>query len=325
MSDKLQSALDAALDKTTELAGNATANDMAYLGNFLKNTGPGSVLNEVMLAGSTQIDAIRQASAAQKQAIQQAGDDFIEQLQGGDINIGALQDGARPMLYGVFDRFSMAGSFLWGATTQFGKMHETGGKMPFQLMMGMYGDATLEKWKLPPQLQFMLGDSWHHTDVLSEMYRSGNQAQYPNFAVAVMFVKNTTASNITRNLGHIHSAYWASGYEGASLNVGTPAKTHDQRKQNDGVNWSAIHSKTASTSGEQVDSSIVIPANKTIAIVKYASAQYAQGYGSIYNWILRCGFTGLNQFLGNGLEIDLDITTRAQQVTCQNDYEVWRA
>lgn len=303
----LDAALDAAFARLETLAANATSNDLAYLGHYLKNAGPGSLLAQLILAGDVQIDAIDAAAAAKIAELNLAG--------------GAIKPLSRPIIFGSLMRNSGLGD---NTTTGLGQLH-TNGAAGFKLLTGQHGDATEEKWRMPPDLRFVLGDSWHYSDSRTTHTEDYN-ASYPDAALAMFFLKNTTNADITRNIGRIYSAGWdATAYGGAAISVGVPNNTNANRQSISAVTWTTIHSKTAVTTNESHVDAITIPANKTICVVAYASAtQIADNY-SYRTYGLKLALTGIGAAVGGGIEFDTEITVRAQQISCSSEADVWRA
>ena len=305
----LDAALDAAFARLETLTANATSNDLAYLGHYLKNAGPGSLLTQLILAGDVQIDAIDAAAAAKIAELNLAG--------------GAIKPLSRPIIFGSLMRNSGMGD---NTTTGLGQLH-TNGAAGFKLLTGQHGDATEEKWRMPPDLRFVLGDSWHYSDSRTTEAADYN-ASYPDAALAMFFLKNTTNADITRNIGRIYSAGWdATAYGGAAISVGVPNNTNANRQSISAVTWTTIHSKTAVTTNEARVDAITIPANKTICVVVYASATTI---GEMYSttsivYGLKLALTGIGAAVGAGIEFDTEITARAQQISCSSEADVWRA
>lgn len=303
----LDAALDAAFARLETLAANATSNDLAYLGHYLKNAGPGSLLAQLILAGDVQLEAIEAAKNAALVELQAVG--------------GGIRPGSRPVLFGSGVRNSQLGD---NTTTALGQMH-INGQAAFNLIVGLHGNANEERWRLPPSLNFILGDSWHYSDIVTAL-DAKYSATYPDFAIAVIFLKNTTSADITRNIGHIYTSGWnTTAYGGSSLSIGVPNNTNANKSLISAVSWTTIHSKTAATNNEQRTDAVTIPAGKTVAVVKYASAV---SVGAIYTDStlhgIKCGFYGIGAALGGGIEFDTAVTERAQQISLSADFDAWK-
>ncbi len=311
---ELKAALNAAFQRLQDLTSNSTPRDMAYLGHYLKNAGHGSLLNQLMLAGDVQFDAIQAAGDAQVVRLQAAG--------------GAIKEGARPMLFGIMDRGTQT---AFPTSDEFGQLHLDNGQKIFQLITGRWGNIEQNKWQMPPSLYYMSGDSWHYADAGMRYIQNSKVdevrpgADFPAFAISLIFVKNTTDAPISRPLGHIYSAHdnTLHPYGGAMMAVGTPDDTNNNRNEIGNIAWQAVHSKTDQVSAELRTDPVTVPANKTVAVVTFATALPFYETTDQHHQVLHSGFYGLNAFLGGGLEIDGDITQRAQQLNHVADYAIW--
>lgn len=230
----------------------------------------------------------------------------ISDLQDATASASPFIKNASPFLFAVFERYTLGSS---STTTQMGRLYAGKGNLLFRMMAaGAEGNWAYRKFSKPINMHF-LSAPFHFYDVVD--YTEANQYQYPQFAVSLTFFKNTTNSDITRVLHHFHSSSWSSGYEGASLNVGTPNAENGNTVTD--VAWETLHSTTSSTDKIDVNTSITIPANKTVAVVKYNTPYHVGARGYLRHG-LRLKMQGGNaNFLGNGIEVDQERTLRALQ------------
>ncbi len=331
-------ALQALLARMEALTTEADAKELSYLGNALESLGGKATVFEVLKLGAAEKSAISALSAEQQQAlaaqleqsiqritaqgdeqdqrIQQAGSTELEKVQqAGQSNMAALAaqvaaegnrikgilKGSRPFIFGIAERYGSGLDY----TSELGQLHNNQGETLFELLCGLQTDLKYNKWNRPPALQFIQGDSWHYSEQKTQHGNSSHQYSYPMFMLSVLFVKNTTDQAIIRALGRRYSSQNAS-YGYASVNVGTP-------DEDSGLNWQTVSSYTGGTSDRSDTVNITIPAGKTVAIVCYNSANFWTSSGG-YQFLLRHAFTDMNSFLGNGLEIDIHSTLRAQQM-----------
>lgn len=131
---------------------------------------------------------------------------------------------------------------------------------------------------------------------------STNEYSYPYAGLGVIFIKNTTAADITRTVSFGGSTYWSSGYEGMGLFVATPNNTNANKSSISGLTWTNLYNNATSNANIASSASVVIPAGKTVAILLYTSAYYYTGINSYYaqflHWYI---FSFRNGFLTTGL------------------------
>ncbi len=313
-------AIKALLDQVKGTSKNASAEQLAYLGRAIESVGSQSTLNEVVQKGSEQVKLVNVAGSRERADIARTGDKEIAEInkRGKEIlgTSPGIISGAKPFLFGIAERYSPHG---YGYTSQLGTMYCNKGEQIFKLMAGIEDNLSYRKWITPPSMQHFQNNIWHYNDEMTRYPYSHNYT-YPNFMMSLMFVKNTTKKNITRNLYHLHSSR-ATSYGYASLNVGTPNATNGNKVTD--ISWKTVQYYTGNTATNHQTASIVIPAGKTVAIAKYNSSYYWTSWNG-YRHIYRHGYRYMEQFLRNGLEIDVERTLNAQQASANHDYEIWR-
>lgn len=245
-------------------------------------------------------------------------------------NRNMIETGALPFIFGVLSRQND----YWGygdLTSQLGVWYNNVANADnmLQLLAGSHTQTTnYAGFYKPPQLHFLQGSAGNF--IYKEMYVkyavSTNEYTYPYAGLGVIFIKNTTAADITRTVSFGGSTYWSSGYEGMGLFVATPNNTNANKSSISGLTWTNLYNNATSTANIASSASVVIPAGKTVAILLYTSAYYYTGINSYYaqflHWYI---FSFRNGFLTTGLEVDIDRTLRAWQCRgYQYSYELWK-
>ncbi|MBM4211599.1 MAG: hypothetical protein FJ186_03570 [Gammaproteobacteria bacterium] len=245
-------------------------------------------------------------------------------------NRNMIETGALPFIFGVLSRQND----YWGygdLTSQLGVWYNNvaNADSMLQLLAGSHAQTTnYAGFYKPPQLHFLQGSAGNF--IYKEMYVkyavSTNEYTYPYAGLGVIFIKNTTAADITRTVSFGGSTYWSSGYEGMGLFVATPNNTNANKSSISGLTWTNLYNNATSTANIASSASVVIPAGKTVAILLYTSAYYYTGINSYYaqflHWYI---FSFRNGFLTTGLEVDIDRTLRAWQCRgFQYSYELWK-
>ncbi len=245
-------------------------------------------------------------------------------------NRNMIETGALPFIFGVLSRQND----YWGygdLTSQLGVWYNNvaNADSMLQLLAGSHAQTTnYAGFYKPPQLHFLQGSAGNF--IYKEMYVkyavSTNEYSYPYAGLGVIFIKNTTAADITRTVSFGGSTYWSSGYEGMGLFVATPNNTNANKSSISALTWTNLYNNATSTANIASSASVVIPAGKTVAILLYTSAYYYTGINSYYaqflHWYI---FSFRNGFLTTGLEVDIDRTLRAWQCRgFQYSYELWK-
>lgn len=245
-------------------------------------------------------------------------------------NRNMIETGSLPFIFGILSRQND----YWGygdLTSQLGVWYNNVANADnmLQLLAGSHAQTTnYAGFYKPPQLHFLQGSAGNF--IYKEMYVkyavSTNEYTYPYAGLGVIFIKNTTAADITRTVSFGGSTYWSSGYEGMGLFVATPNNTNANKSSISGLTWTNLYNNATSTANIASSASVVIPAGKTVAILLYTSAYYYTGINSYYaqflHWYI---FSFRNGFLTTGLEVDIDRTLRAWQCRgYQYSYELWK-
>ncbi len=251
-----------------------------------------------------------------------------------------VEPGSLPFLFGVLSRknnYHGDGAF----TTELGQWSSDITKTDYmlQLLAGSHTcDTSYVSFYRPRQLSFIEGNKG--TFIYGESYTSSDSTSrdqiyyYPYAALGVMFVKNTTSSDITRTLNFVGTSYWSSGYEGAGAFVGTPDNTNKSRISK--ITWKNVYQYTSSSSRFAASGNVEIPAGKTVAVLLYTSSyldsrgKVSEGMLSgnvyIYGQFIQWGIYNIrSNFLTTGLEIDVERTLKAWQCPGLSEtYELWR-
>lgn len=234
-------------------------------------------------------------------------------------NRNMIEPGSLPFLFGVLNRYNDN----WGSgnfsSELGGKWYESisGANHMLGLLAGSHTENTRYcSFYRPPQLHFL--QSTQGTFLYKEMYLryavSTNEYSHPYALLGAILVKNTSKADITRTLNFTGSSGWSSQYEGAGLFVGTPNNTNTNKANISAVTWVNVYNHSSTSTELSGSGSVVIPAEKTIAIILYTSPYYYTNssnyyvqfmYWSIYNF--------RSNFLTEGLEVDVERTLRAWQ------------
>ncbi|GFQ98231.1 uncharacterized protein TNCT_80661 [Trichonephila clavata] len=245
-----------------------------------------------------------------------------------------------PFLFGVLGR----GNNYYGHgifTTELGQWSSDITKTDYmlQLLSGSHTyDTDYVSFYRPRQLSFIEGNKG--TFIYGELYTNSFSSSnyqiyaYPYAALGVIFVKNTTSSDITRTLNFVGTSFWSSGYEGAGAFVGTPDNTNKSRISK--ITWKNVYQYTSSSSGFAASGNVEIPAGKTVAVLLYTSSylhsrtKVSEGAfsGDVYTYgqFIQWGIYNIrSNFLTVGLEIDVERTLKAWQCPGLSEtYELWR-
>lgn len=145
-------------------------------------------------------------------------------------NRNMVEEGSLPFLFGILSRQN---DYTWGSghfSTELGKWYLDTSYTDnmFCLLTGSHTHSTsYVSFYKPPSVYFMQGKNG--TFIYRELYarytHTSNQYQYPYALLGLIFIKNTTSSDITRTLNFVGSSYWSSQYEGAGVFVGCAKKS----------------------------------------------------------------------------------------------------
>ncbi|MFT4313530.1 MAG: hypothetical protein AB3P11_00130, partial [Wolbachia pipientis] len=238
---------------------------------------------------------------------------------------------ALPFLFGVVSRNN---DHNWGSghfTTELGKWYidTSYTNNMFSLIVGCHNYSTnYVSFYEPPNMHFMQGKNG--TFIYRELYSrytiSSNEYSYPYALLGVIFIKNTTNGEITRTLNFVGSAYWSSQYEGAGAFVGTPNNTNTNKGQISSISWQNIYNLGSSSSGFSNSGSVIIPSNKTVAILFYTSPYYYTSSNNYYTQFMQWGvYNFRSNFLTTGLEVDVERTLKAWQCPgLEHTYQTWQ-
>lgn len=332
MSDeKLQELLDATTQHLADLDSNKT-NALSSLQSA--TDGHLITLNDQKDSNITDIDT---AGLAHQQVMNDlvSGFSAVNDVPEGSTILtevakrNMVEPNSLPFLFSIINRYND----YWGYgayTSQLGQWYANTSHIDYamQMVTGATGYTTdYCAFYRPPQLSFLQGINGRF--IFSEMYAkysvSSYEYTYPYALVGVLFIKNTTNSDITRTFYFGGSSYWSSGYEGLGCFVATPNSTNDDPSSITGITWSNIYSYASSTSNVAGSANVTVPANKTVAVLLYSSSYYYTGsynhYTQFMHWYI---YSFRSNFLTTGLEIDVDRTLRAWQCRgLQYTYQLW--
>ncbi|MFT4314067.1 MAG: hypothetical protein AB3P11_03025 [Wolbachia pipientis] len=230
-----------------------------------------------------------------------------------------VESGSLPFLFGVLSRNN---DYNWGYghfKTELGKWYVDTSytNNMFSLIVGCHNYSTnYVSFYKPPNMHFMQGKNgtFIYREFYSRYTYSSDEYSYPYALLGVIFVKNTTSSSITRTLNFIGSASWSSQYEGAGAFIGTPNNTNTNKGQISSISWQNIYNLGSSNSGFSSSGVVIVPANKTVAILFYTSPYYYTSSNNYYTQFMQWGvYNFRSSFLTTGLEVDVERTLKAWQ------------
>nr|WP_253309265.1 hypothetical protein [Rickettsia endosymbiont of Ceutorhynchus assimilis] len=228
-----------------------------------------------------------------------------------------VEPGSLPFLFSVLNRNN---DHNWGNghfTTELGKWYSDTSytNNMLCLLTGAHSyDISYVGFYRPPSLYFMQGKNgtFIYRELYSRYQCSSYEYSYPYALLGVIFVKNTTNSEITRTLNFVGTSYWSSQYEGAGAFVGTPDNTN--KGQVASISWKNIYNLGSSNSGFSSSGVVIVPANKTVAILFYTSPYYYTSSNNYYTQFMQWRvYNFRSNFLTTGLEVDVERTLKAWQ------------
>lgn len=229
-----------------------------------------------------------------------------------------------PFVFGILSRYDDYYGF-GRFTSQLGTWYNSGADIMLSILTGSHEYTTeYTGFYLEPKLCLFQGSNGNFNSKKSYVtYQyTSSQYTYPYAALGCFFVKNVIGETITSTINFGGSSYWSSGYEGASMFVGTPDY------ENEEIAWTNVFSYSSSSSGFSSSASITVPANTTVCVLFYTSSYYITSpssksyHAQFIHWRMNNIRSG---FLVDGLEIDFDRTLKAWQCTgFFRTYELFR-
>ena len=246
--------------------------------------------------------------------------------------------GSSPMLFCRFNNFTNANHSGQGFTytTELGTWHNTAaaGETILGVITGRNTASRnyLTQFETPTRLVYITGSRGEFSYMRHEgqLYQeSSSMYNYPDRLLGVVFIKNTTASPLTRTFYFAGASYYNSGYEGASAFTLVPNATNTQITANTSAITSFTNTLayTRAADGNFTGSfSATIPADTTIAIVYHTSVRYLTNSGG---YIFDAFFNPYDVFttsLTTGLIVDIERTNRAlyNPLKTSNLYDIWK-
>lgn len=195
----------------------------------------------------------------------------------------------------------------------------------FEQLVGYRNSSSYDCFAIPPSMHFSgNGGTWMKNEGWTEYAYTSNQYNYPSYDMLVMFVKNTTNSDMTRTFGRYLSSNNSNGsYNRSSVYVGTPNYQNQSKGSINSIGWSNVYNYSSNTYATNANFNVTIPRGKTVAILMYSTAYFYTSGSSHYMFYSTIGFYNLNSFLCDGLEIDRERTLKAYQRNCCNIHEIW--
>ncbi len=208
----------------------------------------------------------------------------------GDSVVGGVK-GTRPLLFcRGMQTTSLAGSDISGT----------------QLLKALCrvtdaGDKLLDKgYTYLPSISFVGKRKWSYVGK-----KLSGPHSYHEISISGLFLKNTSDIPITRNFKYRYTSYIG----GRRLYIG--------RVQGANIGWELLHEVSANQNSEEEQiSTITVSPGERCVLVSFNGALY--GNSQLVHEI-----DGIQNALGNGLDVDVVATNRAHQKPLENINEIW--
>nr|VFK16310.1 MAG: hypothetical protein BECKLFY1418C_GA0070996_102246 [Candidatus Kentron sp. LFY] len=225
--------------------------------------------------------------------------------------------GSVPFLFGILARYQEYLG-IGMITSEKGTFYNDNSREQLALLTGFNTDGlSYNAFYRQRSLEFLDGHDGHfiHSEMSWIYAGTSSQYYYPHALSAVLFVKNTTESDLTRNLRCGGATGWNSGYEGAGAHVLTPDVTNDNAADIALLSEENVWNYAGNTSNTGSNSvAITVPAGRTVAIIVYTSPYHYTSPTSAYVLFEHLYIERFkNEFLTTGLEIDIERTVKAHQ------------
>nr|CAG4718592.1 unnamed protein product [Naegleria fowleri] len=239
----------------------------------------------------------------------------------------SLQPDSMPFVFGVLSRSEDCQSDSANLTSQLGQWYNSGADQMANIICGTHSfNNQYINFNTPPSIHFLQGSAG--TFLYKEqhvVYDSSNYYQYPRAMLGIFFIKNSTAQQRTFTFYFGGTSGWSSGYEGASVFIGTPNADDNNRLRVSSVSWKNLWSNTNANENLSTSTNVAVPANTTVCLLLYTSSYYYtqnNNFIVLFSgwkcWNLRSAITN------SGLQIDHSTTLKAVQCQgSQNFYQLW--
>ena len=240
----------------------------------------------------------------------------------------ALIPEANPFLYCRMRRYGRgsgyASAYAWTNDFKLYNNNASAAKMFKQFTGG--NNNVHDTYALPPSMQFVGKNSqWLKSEGWLEYAASSNQYSYPCYDMILMFLKNDTENDMTREFNRFYSGTSNNGtYNSSSAYVGTPNASNTDMINTTIVDWITANNASSNTYGSTSKFNVIIPKGKTIALLFYSTPCYYTSSYNHYSFGSSIGIHKFGDFLCDGLTIDRERTIKALQFKTQNNYEIWR-
>ncbi|KAG2373764.1 hypothetical protein C9374_011853 [Naegleria lovaniensis] len=239
-----------------------------------------------------------------------------------------LHPDSMPFVFGVLSRQEDCYSDNASLTNHLGQWYNSGADQMANIICGTHSfNNQYINFNTPPSIHFLQGSTG--TFLYKEqhvVYNNSNCYQYPRAMLGMFFIKNSTAQPKTFTFYFGGTSGWSSGYEGASVFIGTPNADDNNRQRVSSVSWKNLWSISNANENLSTSTNVAVPANTTICLLLYTSSFYYtqnSNYVVLFSgwkcWNVRSAITN-----SGGLEIDHSMTLKAIQCQgSQNFYQLW--
>lgn len=210
----------------------------------------------------------------------------------------------------------------------------SGGVTQLQILTGRNSNDRMysTQFVIPPRIEYITGSrgEFSYSTEQTTYADTSSKFNYPDRLMGVIFVKNTTQTNISRTIYGGFSCFWNSGYEGAAAFLLTPNATNTQISANNqsitSLAETTAYQTTASSAATSSSATITIPADKTVAILYSNPPYYAtNSSGYQFAFLFRI-YDFFQSTMTTGLEIDIIRTNRALQnpIHSESVVDIWK-
>lgn len=161
----------------------------------------------------------------------------------------------------------------------------------------------------------------------AHFHKYNGSTTYTSMLISVMFIKNTTASDVTRTVNWVHTTGANTSYSAGSAILFVPNSTA-KTTTTDAVPTRLALQTSTNSYGYATQYSMTLPANKTVAMVNIAPANqwttFTSGsHSQAANYIFNA-----DTIFGDGIVPDYEMTTIAYQgrnnsFTSQSPHLIW--
>lgn len=233
----------------------------------------------------------------------------------------AVADTSLPYIFAVNTGYYSDDTGNYGWTSELGQWYSNNSSYGAYMLgiatgrhdFGSDNGPNYTSYIYPPELFFMRGSRGEtmYAEDVTRYANTSTRYSYPDKMLTVVFIKNSTSSDISSTAYYAGSSYWGSGYEGGQLFTMTPNGVNSNPSSITSLAYQSLWNYTSNTHRFATSASFTVPADKTIALVLYTSGYFyadSSGYHSMH----ANGFYNMvSNTLVTGLSVDVPRTLKA--------------